>query len=397
MVSSDVGVVVIGAGITGLTTAVAIGRLGVPVLIVERDAALRESGTALSLWPNALAALGRIGLSRPIREIGSEEPDGVICEWTGRQILRLDQSRLDRRLGMPTLVVHRADLQSVLLGAAEGIPMRLGTSVERVRAEGDRCAVDLSNGEQLRASVVLGCDGIHSVTRQMTTNPPPRYTGRTSWRAVLDDASDLVSEARLSVGRGKQFITSCMSGGRIYWAADVAMPEGANRALSDKKAFLLESFAGWHEPTSELIDRTTEEQLVTADIYDSVPRTLAVGRVALLGDAAHPMTPDLGQGACQGIEDGVVLADCMARAADPVAALADYQRIRLRRVRSMVRESRRIGQLATMEGDVANLIRNAGVKRIPGWLNRKLIARYASEAAFLASLPGSLPNSQGSA
>ena len=134
MVSSDVGVVVIGAGITGLTTAVAIGRLGVPVLIVERDAALRESGTALSLWPNALAALGRIGLSRPIREIGSEEPDGVICEWAGRQILRLDQSRLDRRLGMPTLVVHRADLQSVLLGAAEGIPMRLGTSVEIGRA-----------------------------------------------------------------------------------------------------------------------------------------------------------------------------------------------------------------------------------------------------------------------
>ena len=387
--SDDLGVVVIGAGITGLTTAIAVGRLGIPVLVVERDTAPRESGTALSLWPNTLAALGTIGLSQAIREIGSEEPGGVICEWTGREILRLDQSRLDRRLGTPTLIVHRGELQRVLVGAAERIPLRLGTSAERVREEGDRCVVDLSDGEQLRASAVLGCDGIHSVTRQVTANPPPRYTGRTSWRAVLDDASDLVSGARLSVGRGKQFIASRMSGGRIYWAADVAMPEGANRALGDKKAFLLESFAGWHDPTGQLIDRTAEDQLVTADIYDSVPRALAVGRVALLGDAAHPMTPDLGQGACQGMEDGVILAQCMAGAADPAAALTDYQGIRLRRVRSMVRESRRIGQLATLEGEFGNSVRNAGVRCIPGWLNRKLIARYASEAAFLDSLPGS--------
>jgi 2-polyprenyl-6-methoxyphenol hydroxylase-like FAD-dependent oxidoreductase len=151
--------------------------------------------------------------------------------------------------------------------------------------------------------------------------------------------------------------------------------------------FLLRSFSGWHDPITELVDRTAEEQLVIADVFDSIPRRLYRGRIALLGDAAHPMTPDLGQGACQGIEDGVVLAACVTRAPTVDSALADFEAARLQRVRMMVRESRRLGRIATSDSESVPKVRNGLVAHMPGWLNRKLVARYASEASFLRTLP----------
>jgi 2-polyprenyl-6-methoxyphenol hydroxylase-like FAD-dependent oxidoreductase len=378
-------VVVVGAGIAGLTAAIALDRVGVGVQIIERASALTQAGTALSLWP--IAAIGRA------------EPVGTVRAWSGREILRLDQGRLHQQLGTPTLIVHRGHLQRVLLDAVSHLPISLDTTVRRVATFEGEGAVELSTGERLRAPIVLACDGVRSVSRAATGNPWPRYRGRTSWRAVLDNASQLVPEACLSAGQGKQFIVSPMQGHLTYWAADVAMPEGANQALADKKRFLLDSFAGWHHPITELIERTDEDQLVIADVYDAVPTVLTTGRVALLGDAAHPMTPDLGQGACQGIEDGVVFASCLADGADPDVALADYQASRLRRVRSMVRESRRLGALATSDSRMLMALRNSGVAHMPRWLNRRLVARYASESAFLKTLPAmkrtALPSSSG--
>ena len=381
-------VVVVGAGIAGLTAAIALDRAGISVQIVERAGALTQAGTALSLWPNALAALDRIGLSGPIADIGCEEPTGTVRNWSGREIIRVDQSRLPRRVGPTTLIVHRGDLQRVLLDAASHLPMLLHSPVARMGTDGSRGIAELSTGEQIRASVVLACDGVRSVARSLADNPLPRYTGRTSWRAVLSGASHLATEACLSAGQGKQFIASPLRGHLTYWAADVGMPEGANEALPDKKAFLLDSFAGWHQPVVELIERTESAQLVIADVYDAVPRVLTAGRVALLGDAAHPMTPDLGQGACQGIEDGVVIAACMTMASDPEIALATYQSARIHRVRRMVKDSRRLGVLATAESPIGSSIRNAVAALMPGWINRGITARYASEAAFLRTLPG---------
>jgi 2-polyprenyl-6-methoxyphenol hydroxylase-like FAD-dependent oxidoreductase len=204
---------------------------------------------------------------------------------------------------------------------------------------------------------------------------------------VLHGATDLVDETCLTAGQGKQFITSRLLGDLTYWAADVALPEGANAAMTGRKRFLLSQFAGWHDPITELIERMDEDRLFIADFYDSTPRALATGRIALLGDAAHPMTPDLGQGACQGIENAVVIADCLSRPGEREAALKLYGSLRLRRVRHIVRESRYLGLLATSSSPVVVGIRNLVARSMPNWVNSRIVGRYASEESFLQTLP----------
>lgn len=385
--ATEARVIVVGAGIAGLTAAIALNRVGISVEVYERATALTQAGTALSLWPNALAALDRIGLADEIARIGIPEPSGTVQKPSGRLIMKLDQSRLHEHLGSTTLVVQRGDLQDALLGAAADVPIQIKTSVKRIGTQADTGFIELTDGTVHRASVVLACDGIHSISRSIADNPPPTFRGHTSWRAVLKDASHLVPEACLTVGRGKQFIASPLSGDATYWAADVGLPEGENERMADRKGFLLRTFAGWHDPISELIERTDETQLVIADIYDSIPKSLKVGHVGLLGDAAHPMTPDLGQGACQGIEDAVVMAACIEQGESPGGSLTTYESLRLARVQRIVRDSRRIGRIATAESAVGASVRDSGVRWMPDWINSRLVARYASEASFLRTLP----------
>lgn len=239
---------IVGAGIAGLTAAVALDRVGISVQVVERATALTQAGTALSLWPNALAALDRIGLAEVVAGIGIEEPSGVVRNPSGGQIMKVDQSRLHRDLGTSTVIVRRGDLQQVLLDAASHLPIRMKSPAARVGTEGDVGVVELSGGEVLSAPVVLGCDGISGVARSVVENPPLTYRGRTSWRAVLEDSSGLAPDACLTVGRGMQFIAGPLRGGATYWAADVGLPEGANALLANRKEFLLGAFAGWHSP-----------------------------------------------------------------------------------------------------------------------------------------------------
>lgn len=384
--NSEAEVLIVGAGIAGLSAAIALDRVGIKVQIVERATGLTQAGTALSLWPNALTALRHIGLGDVIGDIGIDAPSGVGCSPSGKEIFKLDQSRLGKQLGMATQVVFRAELQRVLLEAAEHIPTKLHTQAVSITADGQTGLVELSTGERLRSEVVLACDGVHSTGRSFVGNPAPTYLHHTSWRAVLRDSADLVPTARLTIGRGQQFIMSAMKGGLVYWAADVALPKGANAALADKKTFLRAAFDGWHDPICELIERTDEDQLVIADFYDSIPDHLARGPVALLGDAAHPMTPDLGQGACQGIEDAVVIAACLDGEPDRHVALAKYETVRLRRVRTIVRDSRRIGRIATAKSPAVSTARDLATRYMPSWLNARLVARYASEDVFLRNL-----------
>ena len=186
------------------------------------------------------------------------------------------------------------------------------------------------DGRETRGDLLVGADGLRSVVRSALFGPErPRYGGYTAWRAVtrFDHARVTPGE---TWGRGRRFGQWGMTGARIYWYATESVPEGEGDPPEGRKQGLLKLFRGWHEPVEDLIEATDESAILRNDVYDRPAlRRWSVGRVTLLGDAAHPMTPDMGQGACQAIEDAVVLADCLTRWSEVAEALRAYESLRI--------------------------------------------------------------------
>ena len=297
--------IIVGGGIGGLATAVALDQRGWQVEVLERAPAFTEAGAGLSLWPNALRALDRLGLGDTVR--GRAVPTGQagIRDAAGRWLSRSDTAELERRFG-PTALVHRADLLADLRAAVPGESLRSGITVRAVRPDG---TVRHSGGES-QADLVVGADGLRSVVRSSVwpDAPAPRYVGYTSWRLITPPVP--VGESCESWGRGERFGYARLPDGRVYCYAAANAPEGET---GDGLAGLRRRFGGWHDPIPALLAAADPDAVLHHDLYELPPLAVyASGRVALVGDAAHAMTPDLGQGACQALEDAVVLARTLA-------------------------------------------------------------------------------------
>ena len=210
------------------------------------------------------------------------------------------------------------------------------------------------NGREVSGDVLIGADGLRSVVREtLFGNARPNYAGYTTWRAIVP-----FDIARLSPGetwgRGKRFGQWGMVHDRAYWYATQTVSEGQGDPPQGRKHGLLDLFRGWHAPIEELIEATDESAILHNDVYDRPALSRwSVGRATLLGDAAHPMTPDMGQGACQAIEDAVILADCLRANPDIPQALRDYEARRIPRTSRVVRESRRAGWIAQWSNPLA--------------------------------------------
>jgi 2-polyprenyl-6-methoxyphenol hydroxylase-like FAD-dependent oxidoreductase len=214
--------IVIGGGIAGLASALALTRRGWQVEVLERAPEFTEAGAGLSLWPNALRALDALGAGEPIRSRAALAGQAGIRDAAGRWLSRADTAELERRYG-PTAMIHRADLLAVLSAAVPDQALRPGTTVTGVRP--DRTV--LHSGGQSRADLVVGADGVHSITRHSVwpDAPAPRYVGYTSWRMVTPPVS--VTETSESWGRGERFGYAPLPDGRVYCYATANAPAGA--------------------------------------------------------------------------------------------------------------------------------------------------------------------------
>lgn len=380
-------VVVVGAGIGGLTCAIGLRQAGIDVEIVERAGGLAGIGAGISLWPNALAALDVLGLEDTVAAAGREFASGTIRRPSGARFPVFDPEQMRRYFGSLPVLMHRADLQRVLQDAAGGISIALGARCEAVRTEGEHISVRLSDGSTRTADVVVGADGVRSAVRASVEPSEPRYVGLAAWRAVIP-TDVAVPDLTLSVGDGKQFLAAPLSEGRTYVAGLLPMPEGTFAELPELGPVLREAFQGWHDPVGRLIDDTPESAYIRGDVFDRPrPARLCWGRVALIGDAAHPVTPDLGQGGCLAIEDAVVLARCLQGAHEIPRALQRYEQARLRRVRTVVLESRWTGKVFASPDPVVQAIRSGILGGLPTRARLRHIARYAGRDAFRARLP----------
>lgn len=354
-------VAIIGAGIAGLTSSIALAQRGCSVDLIERSPFLEEIGAGIQLSPNAMAVLARLGLLRELSDFLFEPQSINIHDaLQGRRLATIPLGATSRsRYGAPYCLIHRADLQRGLLAAVRrhgAIAIHLGTSAEDVRAKADAVAIS-AGGHELVSGILVAADGIHSRIRTDHFGyPGPRSLGRTAWRATIPATSVPRSirfaSTGLWLGPGAHLVHYPVASGKSLNVVVIAEGDGSappQDPFGRRVRRLIDAVPGW-------------TRWPLAEIDPALPWVR--GRVALIGDAAHAMPPTGAQGGAQAIEDAWVLADMLAGASDLGAALSRYDRVRRRRVARVARMARRNLTLYGLEGFPASM-RDAVLRNMP--------------------------------
>jgi|SRR6476660_501910 len=336
-------IVIAGAGIGGLTAALALRAHDLPVEVYDRRTAEEirtAAGSGLTIWSNASTVLGWLGLgerllaaSAEVHAIRNSDPKGNI-----RFNMSTDKHRWPDSL--PSVSVGRMDLAEILMGAARerGVPVHYGQAVEGFEVHGDEVEVHLADGGRVEASALVGADGIRSgIHTRLRGEIEAKYLGRTTYRGVVPGADGLVPNVPLlfhdsDTGYGGGVYP--IGFGRAAWTLSYVSEPGQRDEPGQVRAQAEKVAAGLPAVLRERVARTPDEAIIRTDVwYHVFKEGWGSGPVTLLGDAAHAMPNDLGQGACQAVEDGVVLADALGRASDVVSGLRAYEQRRYERVK----------------------------------------------------------------
>jgi salicylate hydroxylase len=400
-------VAIIGGGIGGLTAAGALLRAGAEVSVYEAAGELKEIGAGVALHANAMRVLRFIGVEDAVRKVAGRTEYAVTRDGiTGRVISRTSRARQAELHGIEPATVHRADLLDVLAAALPAGTVTLGRRCVSAGTEGEVGVARFADGTQAEADVIIGADGIHSVVRTSLFGPDaPRFTGKICYRSVIPAAAvrggtgaDLAADNGQWLGphgtvvlyplRGEELINVVAHYDDDSYRHESWVTECPREEVTER-------YAGWNESLRRLF--AAGQTWYKWALYDRDPiPAWTAGRVTLLGDAAHPMLPYLGQGACQALEDGAVLANAIAAwPGDPVAALAAYERVRRPRASSVVLTARARGvsnhlpsRWAALRRDTAIALRRRLNRRDPDGRGAAWLDDYdATSPAVLGGLP----------
>ncbi len=360
-------VVVVGAGIGGLATSIALRGSDAEVVVLERAAELAkvELGAGVTLWSNAMLILDRLGVGAEIRARGAVL--GCFEQRTarGRLLSRWPLDEMARRLGAPVCGINRPDLHAALVAGAGEQQLRTGCNVERFEQANGAVSVALSGGASEAGDVLIGADGIDStVRRQLLGERAPRHSGLTMWRANLPYDETIAPGVDFIAwwGAGTKFVVFRSGPERLSWEGIVTAAPGGQDPPGGRKRTALERFAGFTDPVERVIDATSEEAIFRTDVFDRPPdERWGEGRVTLLGDAAHPMTFAVGQGAAQALEDALAIGRVLGAGApgDLDVALRSYERPRIARAAHFQTMAWRLARAGALEARPAQALRNA--------------------------------------
>ncbi|MFF5313590.1 FAD-dependent monooxygenase [Streptomyces massasporeus] len=371
--------VVVGGGIGGLAAAIGLHRIGWDVTVLERSSMLEDAGAGISLAANGLRALDELGVGGAVRDASRGQYSGGTRTPRGGWLARMDGSALEKAVGTPIMGIPRSTLHRLL---REGLPagsLAIDSEAATVEQAGPGTVHVGYSTTALEADLVVAADGIGSKVRGQLfpDHPGPVHSGSTVLRAITEHAVDLRTDFELTWGRGAEFGHIAFLDGKAEWHAVLSLPAGTR--FADPLTELRRRFHTWHDPIPALLDATRPEAVLHHDVSElrtPLP-SYAVGRIALLGDAAHAMTPNLGQGACQALEDAVTLAAALGAESTVEAALARYdaeRRPRSQAVAGAARQAGRMGQ--QLSHPLAVTLRNTAMRLTPSRAATRMILRH---------------------
>jgi 2-polyprenyl-6-methoxyphenol hydroxylase-like FAD-dependent oxidoreductase len=369
-------ILVVGGGIGGLSAAAALRAAGFHAEVFEQADALREVGAGVGLWSNAMESLDQLGVgeeirraSRPLRTAAGANAEGRTLSW-----IALDELGPDFA-SAACFVVLRPALLAALAGRLPREVVHTSRRALDVEAEGERVRVRFEDGRVEEGDLVVGADGLHSaVRRHVLGHDEIRYSGQTCFRGVAKVRAHEPGVIREVQGRGKRGSVCPVDDETVYWWTAHNAPRGSVVPQASRKGELLGRYEGWPFGLPEAIAATPDEAIVHNDLVDRAPtKVYARGRVVLTGDAAHPTTPNLGQGANMAVDDAIALARALRDGATVEAALERYQLERLPRTRLVVQRSWSFGRMCTWESWFAVGMREMMVRATPARVMRDML------------------------
>jgi FAD-dependent urate hydroxylase len=361
-------IVIAGAGIGGLCTAIALQRNGFKVTVYEQAEKLTQAGAGLTLWENAMRVLRTLGLADQAIKVGSTLEHFQLKTDRGETLYTIQPGGMKPGFNELSIAIHRADLHKILIDALAPGSLKLNKTCVAFAQNDEQVILKFANGETDSAGLLIAADGIHStIRRQLFPRTVLRYAGYTAWRGVVECGDEVAAGLTSEIwGSGARFGIVRIDSGRIYWFAIVNQPPGERYAAEEGKAHLLRKFADWHPPVMSLIEGTPADMILQNDIYDFAPLPRwSMGRITMLGDAAHATTPNMGQGACMAIESAYSLARSLSMEQDHSQAFERYESERRRRTALITNQSHAFGRLGQLENGFLSGMRNWMMRLTP--------------------------------
>lgn len=372
---------IIGAGIGGLTTAIALQQKGIPVRLFEQAKAIEPVGAGIILGSNAMQVYEKLGLRKQIEQLGNPLSGIQITRPDLTPLSKMNLQYFEQKYKVRQVAIHRAALQQLLVESLPKQVLHLDKQLTQVSTD-DPIALQFSDGTMLRSAALIGADGINSGVRQKAfAENTIRQTQQMCWRGVTEFPLpwSFREEATEAWGRGSRFGFSQIAPGQVYWFAVMDNRPGAEGFSKRKLSALFDDF---HPLVKTIIESTAEAYIHTSPLTDLKPiSTWVNGRICLMGDAAHATTPNLGQGACQAIEDAYVLAEHLAEL--PVEqAFSQYERARMGKAKMIVQSSWAMGKLAHLRHPLLVALRNGLMRLTP-----QAVSRRQTDQLFKLSFP----------